>query len=61
MNLGLGSLQSVLQLVLDGLEIPKVVGSPIEKGYLAGLLVGRGERVLEAGIAITELVTAPLF
>ena len=61
MNLSLGGLQSVLQLVLDGLEIPKVVCSPVEEGYFAGLLVGRGKRVLEAGIAITEFVTAPLF
>lgn len=61
MNLGLSSLQSVLQLVFDGLEIPKMVGSPIEEGDLAGLLVGRGERVLKAGVAITELVAAPLF
>ena len=36
-------------------------GSAVEKRNLAGLLVGDGERVLEAAITLPEFVTPTLF
>ena len=48
------------ELTLGHLEVLDVSSSAIEKRDLAGLLVGDGERVLEAAVTLPEFVTPTL-
>jgi hypothetical protein len=48
------------ELTLGHLEVLDMGGSAIEKGNLAGLLVGDGQRVLEAAVALPKFVTPTL-
>lgn len=59
-NLGLGSLEPHLELILDGLEIAEVAGGSVEQRHLAGLLVRRREGLLKACVTVPELVASPL-
>lgn len=59
-DLVLGRLEPCLELLGGHLKELDVGGRPVEQRDLARLLIGDGEGLLEAAVAITELVPAPL-
>lgn len=60
-NLRFSGFQSEFQLLFDGLEIPNVSSCSVEQRNLAGFLVGRRKGILQAGVAVPELISSPLF
>jgi hypothetical protein len=53
-------LEPRLKLLLSHLQVLDVGGGTIQKGNLARLLVGNGECVLKATVAIPKLIASPL-
>ena len=53
-------LEPCLKLLLSHLQVLDVGGGTVQEGNLARLLVGYGESVLEAAVAIPELIASPL-
>jgi hypothetical protein len=53
-------LEPRLELLLCHLQVLDVSGGAVQERNLAGLLVGDGKSILEATVAVPELITSPL-
>ena len=53
-------LEPRLELLLSHLQVLDVSGGAVQQRNLAGLLVGDGESILEATVAVPELIASPL-
>ena len=60
-DLVVSEMKSLLELDADGIQVPDVANGTVEDRDLASLLGGGGKVLLEASVAITELVAAALF
>ena len=53
-------LEPRLKLLLGHLQVLDVGSGTVQERNLARLLVGNGKRILEAAVAVPELITSPL-
>jgi hypothetical protein len=59
-SLVLSLLEPRLELLLSHLQVLDVSGGTVQQRNLAGLLVRDGKSILEATVAVPELIASPL-